>query len=244
MPRQARVASEYQHVITRGNGKQAIFEEEADFEYYLSLLKRFAEDTGVVVLAYCLMDNHVHLLIHDAQTQTPLFMKKLGVTYAMYFNKKYGRKGPLFHDRYRSEALAKDEHLLAAYRYILNNPVKAGVASADKYPWSSYRDYASANGITNTELQRSLIGDKAAFRKFMVQEDSREFLDVDAPKHDDEWAKGVMLKTLGIKSGAQLQELPKKERDAALAALRQAGLSVRQTARLTGISQGVVQRAK
>lgn len=100
MPRQARQSSEtgYFHVIVRGNGKQILFEDSSDFRYYLSLLERCSSETSVAVCAYCLMENHVHLLLHDTGTDLSLFMKKLGVSYSIYFNKKYERNGDSLRD--------------------------------------------------------------------------------------------------------------------------------------------------
>ena len=88
MPRQARQLSEsgYLHLIVRGIGKQILFEDREDRLFFLSRLKRFCAETNVSVLAYCLMENHVHLLVHDQEHSTPLLMKKLGVP---YWNKGY-----------------------------------------------------------------------------------------------------------------------------------------------------------
>jgi len=244
MPRQARIQSEYQHIMVRGIGKQILFEDDGDNLYHLSLLKRFAEDTGLDLLAYCLMENHVHLLVHDSSDRTAVFMKKLGVTYAMYFNRKYERCGHLFQDRYKSETIEDDRHLLAVYRYILNNPIKAGICQAKDYRWSSYRDFDSDNGITNTGLLRELIGDKQSFELLMSTEDDREYLDIDTGKHDDIWAAGIIRAEVGSDSGTKLQSMARAERDEVLARLRSKGLSVRQLERLTGINRGVIQNAK
>ncbi len=86
MPRQPRQHSEsgYLHLIVRGIGKQLLFEEREDSHFFLSLLRRYSAETSVSVLAYCLMENHVHLLVRDEQGQTPLLMKKLGVSYSSY----------------------------------------------------------------------------------------------------------------------------------------------------------------
>ena len=86
VPRQARQFGDsgYLHLIVRGIGKQILFEDRQDRVYYLSILRRFCAETGVSVLAYCLMENHVHILVYDEKQQTPLLMKKLGVSYSSH----------------------------------------------------------------------------------------------------------------------------------------------------------------
>ena len=141
MPREARNPGEwgYLHLIARGIGKQILFEEKADFLHFLHLLKRFGDETNVAICAYCLMDNHFHLLVYDPAFSSPLFMKKLEGTYAAYFNRKYERSGHLFQNRYKSKVIDSEDALITVLRYILNNPRKAGISSAAEYPWSSYQ---------------------------------------------------------------------------------------------------------
>lgn len=76
MPRQARTAGEYLHIIVRGIGKQILFEDSADREKYLLLLKRYSAGSEITILAYCLMENHVHLLVRDTSAAISVFMKK------------------------------------------------------------------------------------------------------------------------------------------------------------------------
>ena len=106
MARQARKLSDsgYMHVIVRGIGRQLLFETAEDHTFYLETLKQYSQAVGVTVCAYCLMEDHVHLLLYDPEQRIPTLMKKLGVRYSYYFNRKYDRIGPVFGDRYRSEA--------------------------------------------------------------------------------------------------------------------------------------------
>lgn len=112
MPRQPRSTGEYLHLIVRGNGKQILFEEPSDYQQYLSYMDKYAQETGISILAYCLMENHVHLLVRDTAGSVSVFMKKTGVSYAQYYNKKYERTGHLFQDTYKSETIAGDAYLL------------------------------------------------------------------------------------------------------------------------------------
>ena len=247
MPRQARRLSEsgYAHLIVRGIGRQVIFEEREDYEYYLSILRRFSRETGVDICAYCLMENHVHLLAHDGNHQVPLMMKKMGVSYSYYFNKKYERTGHLFQDRYMSEPIEDETYLLAVFRYILNNPVKAGLCDAAKYEWSSYALYASPSTFVDTRLLQDLIGDGSRYAAFIAAPNEDECLDCDAkPRVGDAQARKIVRECLGASGGMALQSMDRVSRDVALLKLKERGLSVRQIERMTGISRNIVQRAR
>ena len=244
MSRKPRNAGEYLHIIARGIGKQILFEDQSDNERYLSNLKKFSESEGITILAYCLMENHVHLLIRDAQGSVSSFMKKMGISYALYYNKKYDRTGHLFQDRYKSENIINDAHLLSAFRYILNNPVKAGLCGAAEYRWSSYNEYGKKDGLTDTGMLFNMIGDKESFAQFMMEKDGTEHIEADIPKKDDTWALQTIRETLNINSGTQIQQFERTQRDEALALLKSRGLTVRQLERLTGINRGAIQKAK
>jgi len=125
--------------MLRGINRTEIFFDDEDRNRFIDTLQRMKEKGEYEIYAYCLMDNHVHLLIKEKREPINRAMKRIGVSYAYYFNKKYRRVGHLFQDRYRSEAVEKETYLLAAVRYIHNNPVIAGlVKRAGDYPWSSY----------------------------------------------------------------------------------------------------------
>ncbi len=113
-----------------------------DYKYFLKLLRRFSEECNVTLVAYCLMENHVHLLVNDLHSNNiSKFMQKIGVTYSGYYNRKYDRSGHLFQDRFRSETVEDERYLLTVFRYILNNPKKAGIC-----PASSYRETGPVRG--------------------------------------------------------------------------------------------------
>lgn len=245
MPRQARQRSDsgYLHLIVRGIGKQFLFEEREDYTFFLSALRRYCGETGVRVLAYCLMENHVHLLVRDSEGCTPQLMKKIGVTYAQYFNRKYERSGHLFQDRYRSEAVEDESYLLAVFRYILNNPQKAGLGPVADYEWSSYAQYGDAGAFVDTALLQDLIGDWEQYTAFLAAGKADDCMEYEAPRRDDAWAKAVIRDCLDGGSGMVLQSCDKAKRDAVLRQLKQKGLSVRQLERLTGINRGVIQKA-
>ena len=245
MPRKARTISitGYFHVIVRGIGKQILFEENKDYGYYVSLLRKYAVETGVTICAYCLMDNHVHLLLNDVKGDLALFMKKMGVSYAIYFNKKYERTGHLFQDRFISEAVEDEGYLLTVFRYILNNPYAAGICPASEYLWSSYGRYEDPESFVDTTLLRQMIGNWEQYAEFIAEKNDDQCMEYFPVKKDDEWAKAKIHKVLGIESGTELQAYARSRRDEALRMLKKEGLTVRQIERMTGISHSVIQRA-
>ncbi len=246
MPRQPRQLSKsgYLHIIIRGIGKQLLFEERQDYIFFLAVLKRFCTETKISVLAYCLMENHVHLLVYSKQKSPSLLMKKLCVSYSNYFNRKYERSGHLFQDRYRSENIESDRYLLAVFRYILNNPQKAGICSAFEYEWSSIKKYGDDKSFVDTKTFSKIIGDKKQYEAFITADNEDSCMEFEDTKHNDEWAKAIISKILQIKSGTVLQSLNSCDRDNALRRLKAEGLTLRQLERLTGISRGIITRAQ
>ena len=170
-------------------------------------------------------------------------MKKTGVSYAGYYNRKYERTGHLFQDRYKSENVTNERYLLTVYRYILNNPEKAGICRAKDYPWSSYSEYGTLKGLTDTSLLAELVGGKTEFAEFMGREEETECMEDVAPKHDDKWAMGIIKNTVNAQSGTIISQMPRQQRDEVLAILKGKGISVRQLERLTGINRGIIQKA-
>jgi putative transposase len=134
------------HVVQRGVDRAVCFRSDNDRILYFLHLRELSEKFGCSVHAYCLMTNHVHLLVTPARDESvQAMMKGLGQRYAQYFNRKYERTGPLWDGRYHSCIAESAYYVLACYRYIELNPVRAGmVASPTGYQWSSYR--ANADG--------------------------------------------------------------------------------------------------
>ena len=147
MPRRARLALPgiAWHIIQRGNNRSVCFHSEQDYQFYLHYLKEFADKFGCAVHAYVLMTNHVHLLLTPAREESAgLLMKHLGQRYVQYINRTYQRSGTLWEGRFRSCLTQSEEYVLACYRYIELNPVRAGmVMRPQDYRWTSYH----ANGL-------------------------------------------------------------------------------------------------
>lgn len=131
------------HIIQRGNNRQAIFAEGADYETLLSMLEEHSRKSAVAIHAYVLMSNHFHLLATpEAAEGIPQMMQAVGRRYVRYFNQRQARTGTLWEGRYRSTLIQAERHLLACMAYIDLNPVRAGlVAEPGDYRWSSHTHY-------------------------------------------------------------------------------------------------------
>src|ERR1700757_3980819 len=129
------------HIIQRGRDGGACFFGDRDYVRYLDELRELAPQLGCAVHAYCLMTNHVHLLLTPQTTDScALLMKRLGQRYVQYVNGNYGRSGTLWEGRFRSAVVQSERYLLACSRYIELNPVRAAmVGHPRQYRWSSYR---------------------------------------------------------------------------------------------------------
>lgn len=154
MPRRARLSLPDipWHIIQRGNNRSVCFYATEDYQYYLHYLHEFADRFGCALHAYVLMTNHVHLLLTPARDDSAaLLMKHLGQRYVQYVNRTYRRSGTLWEGRFRSCLTQGEDYVLACYRYIELNPVRAGmVMRAQDYRWSSY--HANALGRAHTLL--------------------------------------------------------------------------------------------
>jgi putative transposase len=140
-----------QHIIQRGNNRQAIFAAEADYQFFRDAIVEAAGRFGLAIHAYVWMTNHIHLLAtptyEDSISKT---FQSAGRTYVQYFNYTYRRSGTLWEGRYRATVVDSERYLLSVMRYIELNPVRAGmVAHPRDYPWSSHRRYAYGDAGAN-----------------------------------------------------------------------------------------------
>jgi putative transposase len=128
------------HVTARGNRRQAIFLDAADAQ---KLIRRLNDVRSLWNLqAYCLMPNHLHLIVIASVVNLGRAMARINGAYAQWFNKKYGLSGRLFQDRYDAKPIKDERHLYEAIRYVLLNPVRAGLCKhPSEWPWSNYRDF-------------------------------------------------------------------------------------------------------
>lgn len=148
------------HIIIRGVDRQDIFLDDIDRKKFLKELKNGMDEYKYEVYAYCLMNNHIHLLIKDNEGKISKMIQSISIKYVSYFNKKYERAGHLFQNRFVSKCIETEGSLLRVQKYIHQNPQIAGIAKTDKYVWSSYKEYVTKPVICNTSVILSVWGDK------------------------------------------------------------------------------------
>ncbi len=144
MPRisRANLKASLFHVMTQGINKEYIFNNSEDIQWYLSVMSKLSEQYNIEIIAYCIMNNHVHMLLKAEDTkELGKYMQKLSMKYGRYYNNKYNRVGYVFRGRYKAEAIMDEKHMYNCIRYIYNNPVVAGICSEPKeYPYSDYKE--------------------------------------------------------------------------------------------------------
>jgi REP element-mobilizing transposase RayT len=246
------------HIMLRGANKQEIFHDEEDRFRFIGTIKKCKKEVEFLVYGWCLMDNHVHLLIEEGIEDISITMKRIGVSYVWYYNQKYKTTGHLFQDRFRSEAVETDDYLLGVLRYIHQNPVKAGyVKKSDEWKWSSYSEYV--NNTTLYELTDCIyILDMFAdfrntaikrFKEFTQEINDDKYLDQDNNEKihlDDEEARQEifsLLDRLDVGPG-QVKAMSKTQRDEILREVKNIkGVTQRQAARILGVSPNLVFKA-
>jgi REP element-mobilizing transposase RayT/DNA-binding transcriptional regulator YiaG len=129
------------HIMLRGNERKDIFIDEEDKGKFIKIVFKKKADEAFKLYAYCIMDNHLHLVIQEQKEAISKVIKKIATSYAYYFNTKYKRVGHLFQGRYKSETIEDEPYLLSVIRYVHNNPQKAEITKKEKYRWSSYSNY-------------------------------------------------------------------------------------------------------
>lgn len=171
------VAPEYPHHITqRGNYRQDVFKDDADRRHYLTLIAEYSRKFNVTVLAYCLMDNHVHFIVipHNKDSLADTW-RIVHTRYSQYFNKKLKTAGHLWQGRYYS-CILDEQHLLAAARYVERNPVRAGMVKKPfDYIWSSARNHAaiSHNDIVDSgSLFKYIEIEQGKWKSFVDKSDN------------------------------------------------------------------------
>ena len=253
MPRGPRKvsASGLYHIVMRGNGKQLIFEDDGDREAFLQLLKRFLPEAKLVMIAWCLMENHVHLCLRDDGddlTALSRAMQALQTRYAQLYNAKTGHVGHVFQGRFGSFPIEDERYLLEAVRYIHANPEKAGICAAHAYRWSSYSEYVGTPVLCDTAPVLEALGGADGFTEFMATQPPvayRPPTDRRTRMGDDE-APAFAQALVNAWCGCSLQDvkgLARPQRDEVLTRLRKEGLSVRQLERLTGIGKYAITNA-
>ena len=230
--------------MLRGINRQQIFEDEEDYVRFLETLQKYKAQCEYELYAYCLMGNHIHLLMKEGKEDLTQIFKRIGGSYVYWYNWKYHRCGHLFQDRFKSEPVETDEYFLTVLRYIHQNPVKAMLChSAEEYSYSSMREYLSGTGLVDTEFALSMIS-KEQLVDFHREENADQCLDIsENDRMTDEEARILMRKISKCDNTTDFQLLDKQSRSLHIQKLHEKGVSIRQISRLTGVSKKVIERS-
>ncbi len=243
MPREAREesATKYYHVMLRGINHARIFSDGRSKNLIIELLTEQQREGKIAIVAWCVMDTHMHVLIHAEVSQLSKAIQSVGIRYARNFNKVNKRIGTVFGDRFRSEVIIDEAYLLEVIRYIHNNPVKAALIDDPiEYLWSSFREYFN-RGMHLSDEQKNLIearfGDRRQFEKFHVVLDKKKYLDLyeHDPQRELNECTGIIVdyfERFRIGSYAQLYGNRYQMGELCSTLVRDKGLSLRKTAEL------------
>ncbi|MDO4400321.1 MAG: transposase [Coriobacteriia bacterium] len=223
------------HLISRGVDHCVIYRDRSDRIHFLQLLKDLSVEFGVAVNAWCLMDNHYHILATSEIDVIAKMMRRLNAAYALYFNTKYERDGHLFQGRFKSVPVESDEQFLTVLRYIHQNPEKAGICRTSDYPWSSYKSYLRGGGLASTAFALSLFSSLESFVAFHANLEQGE--------ESGEKEMALAREALGGIDPRDIASLDRKRRSDALRVLKRTRLTVRQIEKMTGISRSTMTRA-
>ena len=250
MQRVWRTVTGFYHVSARGTGKQIIFETDDDRWDFLELMRDCCRDAGVTVVAWCLMNDHVDLVLLDYEDEMSAAMQRLLLTYARRFNKRTGRTGHLFRDRFERRSLDTDWQVMEAIRSIHANPQEDGISLIERYPWSSFAEYLRAYG---NDMTRGFSEPSCVLELFGSAEGfiahSLSTPDGGEPAMHDiketEWERRAFADKMARDLGVPLHGLkaaPPVQRDVVIVELHDAGFTVRQIERYTGIGKSTVAR--
>ena len=242
--------SGFYHVVLKGNAGQLIFEGDSDRLRFISFLEKTKERYPLRVHAWCLMSNHVHLLVEDAERCLAQSMDLLAGNYAKYFNRRTGRTGAVFSRSFWSEPIEDESYLLSTMNYIHNNPQAAGICSADAYRWSSYRAYALGSQhsrVTDTSLLLGMLGGTEGFKEFSENHPSQAvpFFGSKLRNHlNDDEAFAIARGLVGKHALDNVKGYAPQDRRPIIQKLLRSGLTSRHVQRLTGLSSSQIQSAK
>lgn len=253
MPRKARIISPtgIYHITLRSVNQHIIFEEDFDYRKFLFILSDCKKKHEVEIYGYCLMDNHIHILLYSPPDRLAGFFQSLGTRFVHWYNAKYIRSGHLFQERFHSTVIITNTQFLSALLYIHNNPVKANMCRfPSEYRWSSFNTYCGrSDSLVNIAFaQRILGGEKNLLHYFAKKSDSLDFsrFDDDHPAINhfitDENAKAIFKSITNLESSSAVVHMEKARRNEYVRKLHQNGLSIKQVARLMDVSVSTVKR--
>ena len=262
MPRRPRQSSGtgIYHVMMRGINHQNIFEEQEDYYQFLNTLDLMAQSyesdgtpagRNYILYAYCLMSNHIHLLIREREDTIGMAIKRIASSYVYYYNHKYSRDGHLFRERYKSEPVNDMAYFVTLLRYIHQNPVKAGIVNkVNDYEFSSWQEYEDKNSTlfplcdTRTVLNRISYNELNDLVNAPLSDDVSclDIEDASKGRPSDDQVMLLIRENTGATNSSAFQQLPTDIKKSLLIELKGKRASLRQLERLTGISKSMIYR--
>lgn len=228
MPRQARSIynGEFYHVMTQGINKEYILSKEIYKKIYIKLMYEHAKENHIKIIAYCIMDNHVHILINIRDIENmSRFMKIVNMKFAMLYNKMEDRVGVVFRNRFKSELIYSENYFYCCIHYIHNNPVKAGIVNdAREYKFSSANNYNLTNVLNEIKRRNSNINQTKIYRFIDIEknnvEDIEEVITDFKERHnlkeidlDNKEEIKLLVKTIKRKTNVSIREISSKLRN-------------------------------
>ena len=253
MQRVWRTITGFYHVCARGMGRQLIFESDEDRWEFLELMRECCRVAQVTIVAWCLMGDYVDLVLLDYEDEMSAAMHRLLLTYARRFNKRTGRAGCLFRERFERRSLDTDWQVMEAIRSVHADPQEAGISLIERYPWSSFAEHLRAYDSDVADFTRGFSDPSCVLELFGSAEGfiahSLSTPDGDEPALCDmkeaEWERRAFADKLAKSLGVPLRGVkaaPPVQRDTVIVGLHDAGFTVRQIERYTGIGKSTVSR--
>lgn len=233
-------ASGIYHVFFKGINSQNLFEENSDFEQFKQSMGILKNDMGFQIYAYCLMNNHVHIVIKEKnEKEISLIMKRLLTKYCMWYNNKYQRTGALIAQRYKSIPVETDEYFVQLIRYIHQNPIKAGlVQNLAYYKHSSFYEYVNTPKLVDVDFVFEMLP-REEFTEFHQHMTEMEFGVSDAKRKTDDEAFDIINRKFNIRTPREIALYEKDKKYAILKELKK-DFTIRQLQRLTGVSRELI----
>lgn len=226
------------HIIIRGNDQQNIFIDQSDRRLMLKRINQYSSQLNLTVFTYCLMTNHVHILVGNANSSISKFMQKLTTSYARCFNLKYERSGHLFQGRFLSKPIETDENFKTVFRYVLQNPQKAGLNTGKNRLWTNFQDLHKNHNVI------SMFDNIQLLFKFLHTENNDICMEFNENKRiSDSHCARIIIDIVNIDSPRELKKIEKQNLLRILKKLKTSGLSQNQIARVTGINRKLIRYA-
>lgn len=248
MPRtpRARTKSGIHHIVVQGVRNRNIFFKDENKDLYLDILLRYRARFEMEIYAYCILENHCHILLKEGLIDVSSFMRRVGVSYSYWYKKREEETGAIFRGRYLSEPLEEGK-LADLIRFIHEEPVERGlVQNPEEYIWSSARRYQRQGAFYRREFE-SVCAEEQSNYGSQRKRLSGAFLEEVPSKFGKslEEAEEALQKRLGERGMEELPRMSMEERNNLLWQLRyEDDISIQLVSRITGIGRGVIQRIR